>query len=86
MRRQRLGDAYNLSKLDGWRESKAFLFGLTDINAVECVKNAVISYLLRELSHGRVPRVGLVSDTLSGKVPVPLCEFVGCGDENPHVH
>jgi hypothetical protein len=46
----------------------------------------VLSYMLRQLSHGVVPDADLVFDTLEGRVPVPSCGFIGCTWNEEHVH
>lgn len=48
---------------------------------------AVLGFMLRNLSRGRIPNPDLVFDTLTGKAPVPACGMIGCFlDDYDHVH
>ena len=53
------------------------------------VRDAVLGYLLRDLSRGRVPHLDALMNFLDGNTALPSCGFIGClmdsqcGD---HVH
>lgn len=47
---------------------------------------ACLAYMVRQLSHRRIPHMELVRDTLLGKLPVPPCGFIGCTWDAEHVH
>jgi len=47
---------------------------------------ACFGYMIRRLSHRTIPRMDLVRDTLTGKLPIPECGFIGCTLDFGHVH
>lgn len=82
----------NESRLKEWAQFKPFMWSLpgTEDPLKEAeVQRAVLGYLLRALSRGRVPLYQPLMDYLEGRTPLPSCGFIGClmdqqcGD---HVH
>lgn len=48
--------------------------------------NAVLTYMLRCLSRGRIPDPVLVTEVLYGAQEVPQCGYIGCTCDYEHVH
>ena len=81
----------NEEKLEEWRNFS--LFGniiseapLPEGEELNKVWGACCGYMIRNLSHRRIPRMELVRDTMLGKLPVPKCGFIGCTWDAEHVH
>lgn len=76
----------NEKKIEDWRRLKPVLFGGRFTDKRE-VRDAVLGYLLRSLSRGRIPDVVLTMETLEEKRPVPACGYINCFLEvGDHVH
>lgn len=48
--------------------------------------NAVLTYMLRCLSRGRIPDPVLVTEVLHGVNDVPHCGYIDCKCDYEHVH
>lgn len=76
----------NFKALAAWSRRMAVLPSRTDPQYVQRVES-VLSYVIRMLSKGTVPRVQLVNTMLDGTAPVPGCGYLGCFLElDDHVH
>lgn len=71
-------------KLKSW--SKQVLFGGAFSENRE-VRDAVLFYLLRSLSRGRIPDMPTAMETLREERPVPPCGWLNClMNDADHVH
>lgn len=74
----------NDEKLKGW--NKQVMFGGA-ISSKQEVKDAVLYYLLRSLSRGRIPDAGIAMAALAEKTPIPSCGYINCFmTDVEHVH
>jgi hypothetical protein len=80
----------NEYEMEKWRQLKPFMWslpGTEDPSKPAEMHQAVLGYLLRNLSRGRVPRLETLMDYLEGRDALPSCGYIGCHMSDPdHVH
>jgi hypothetical protein len=71
-------------RLESW--AKKFLHDTGSQKLSDDTARALLDYVLRQLSHKRIPNVMLVTSILDGTTKVPKCGWIGCFIDYEHVH